>query len=404
MCVRYTHYDLSEKIYQNLSLLMTGAIHNMSTNDLSYKSWFEFMSLVCKAESALVKTEFESFSELMTNLNQSFNEYTRAQTLFKSLCSRCLTHSNSLTVLENSSTCFQIRFCELRCEQIKLFIHLSMSLLTYRTVPTPVFQLKSSENLARYGRIAQQMKYGVVELQKLNQKFKDFISECFDADEHTINILNIKLLDEFYTNFLNSYVVKSESLNDIFPEKGPKYVQYAVELKIVESFLLNLIEKLPNLCTNESESRTEHIRQFQEIFVDFIQLPIPLPRAFFTSLQKTSIKLIVTPNNKKTNSILTIRNDQTLVVKIDGIINQHFKTKNPIRTVKKVQICLTTELDSKSIPDNKFGNIKFIDVKTMLEVPKNDYFTSNILVSFPYFGNYVIQVDLYILDNSDMIW
>lgn len=52
----------------------------------------------------------------------------------------------------------------------------------------------------------------------------------------------------------------------------------------------------------------------------------------------------------------------------------------------------------------KFGNIKFIDVKTMLEVPKNDYFTSNILVSFPYFGNYVIQVDLYILDNSDMIW
>lgn len=40
----------------------------------------------------------------------------------------------------------------------------------------------------------------------------------------------------------------------------------------------------------------------------------------------------------------------------------------------------------------------------MLEVPKNDYFNSNILVNFPYFGNYIIQVDLYILDNSDMIW
>lgn len=40
----------------------------------------------------------------------------------------------------------------------------------------------------------------------------------------------------------------------------------------------------------------------------------------------------------------------------------------------------------------------------MLEIPKNDYFSSNILVNFPYFGNYIIQVDLYILDNTDMIW
>lgn len=40
----------------------------------------------------------------------------------------------------------------------------------------------------------------------------------------------------------------------------------------------------------------------------------------------------------------------------------------------------------------------------MLEIPTNDYFSSNILVNFPYFGNYIIQVDLYILDNTDMIW
>lgn len=80
-------------------------------------------------------------------------------------------------------------------------------------------------------------------------------------------------------------------------------------------------------------------------------MPIPLPRAFFTTLQKTQIKLIVQPNNKKTNTIPTVRSDQTLVVKIDGIITQQFKTREPIRTVKKIQICLTTELDPKSIPE-----------------------------------------------------
>lgn len=82
-------------------------------------------------------------------------------------------------------------------------------------------------------------------------------------------------------------------------------------------------------------------------------MPVPLPRAFFTTLQKTQIKLIVNPNNKKTNTIPTVRSDQTLVVKIDGIINQQFKRKQPIRTIKKVQVCLNYELDTKNMPEAK---------------------------------------------------
>ncbi|CAF0749231.1 unnamed protein product, partial [Brachionus calyciflorus] len=421
MCVRYTYYDLAKEIYESLSSKMTGAILNMSTSDLSYKSWFDFMSILCKSECALIKSEFTSINDLISKLNKSLCDYMKAHTIFKSLCSRCLTHTSSaIPTLENSNTCFQTRYCELRCEHIKLYIHLIMSLMTFQTIPAPVFQFKSSENFARYGRIAQQMKYTINELQKLNLKYKDFISECFDADEHTINILNIfkkqiecliycinllitpktqqQLEEDFYTNFLDI------KLNLENQKSNSKFVQYSAELKIVENFFFNQIEKLKTLCTNDSESKTNHIKQFQSIVIDFIQLPIPLPRAFFTSLQKTSIKLLVSPNNKKTNSILTIRNDQTLVVKIDGIINQQFKNKSPIRTIKKVQICVTTELDSKSIPDNKFNNIKFVDVKTMLEEPKNDYFNSNVLINFPYFGNYVIQVDLYMLDNTDMIW
>ena len=82
-------------------------------------------------------------------------------------------------------------------------------------------------------------------------------------------------------------------------------------------------------------------------------MPIPLPRAFFNSLQKTQIKLIVSPNTKKTNTIQMVKNDQTLVVRIDGIINQQFKKQAPIRTVKKVQLSSTTELDTKNMTDLK---------------------------------------------------
>ena len=92
-------------------------------------------------------------------------------------------------------------------------------------------------------------------------------------------------------------------------------------------------------------------------------MPVSLPRAFFNSLQKTQIKLIINPNTKKTNTLASIRNDQNLVVKIEGIINQQCKLKKPIRTIKKIQICLTIDLDTKNITDNKVVNWAFILLK-----------------------------------------
>ena len=52
----------------------------------------------------------------------------------------------------------------------------------------------------------------------------------------------------------------------------------------------------------------------------------------------------------------------------------------------------------------KFLPNKYTDIKTSLEEPKNDYFNCNLLLNFPYCGNYIIQVDLYIVDNSDIVW
>ena len=47
---------------------------------------------------------------------------------------------------------------------------------------------------------------------------------------------------------------------------------------------------------------------------------------------------------------------------------------------------------------------KYSDVKTSTEEPKNDYFNTNLLINFPFCGNYTIQVDLYILDDADIVW
>ena len=196
MCVRYTHYELAMKIYEQTSSELISNSINMSTSDLSYKSWFDFMALISKAEFSL-QSSHSNINEFINSLNQALNHYVRAQTLFKSLCTRCFASAANSSVysfpmLENANTNFQMRYCELRTEQIKLYIHLILSSMTFQTIPAPIFQFKSSEvNFTKFGRIAQQMKFTVVELQKLAQKYKDLISECFDADNHTISILNM---------------------------------------------------------------------------------------------------------------------------------------------------------------------------------------------------------------------
>ncbi len=48
---------------------------------------------------------------------------------------------------------------------------------------------------------------------------------------------------------------------------------------------------------------------------------------------------------------MTVRNDQNLVIKIEGVINQQCKLKKLIRTIKKVQICLTIDLETRNIND-----------------------------------------------------
>ena len=212
MCVRYSYYELATELFNNVSTeLRREYTLNMKKSDMSFINWLEFMAILSKAEFLISQTGVEDINEYIQNLNESLSLYLNAQILFKANCAQCFiplssatsttsggssassstSSSNQPPTLENSDTSIQIRYCELRAEQIKLFIHMVLSTMTYQTIPPPAFQFKSSENFGKLGRIAQQMKNSTVELQKLNQKIKELISECFDGDIHTLNVLNM---------------------------------------------------------------------------------------------------------------------------------------------------------------------------------------------------------------------
>ncbi len=172
LCMRYAFYNYSSNILDNLI-----SIPNFKNQ--SFKIYLNFLLNISNAELMLTKADFKNFGEFLKNLNAALAHYTRSQFLLKSL-------KNS-----NASTSYiQLKYCELRIEQIKTYINMIMATMTYQTIPAPVF-LYSTDNLNKYGRIATQFKYTTSELQKLILKYKIFIKEFFDADLNTINILNI---------------------------------------------------------------------------------------------------------------------------------------------------------------------------------------------------------------------
>lgn len=93
MCVRYAYYDLAYEIYTLLAAILardgaTGVVSGgdsssstMSTSDLSYKCWFEFMSHVCQAEHFMTtsRARSDSVNQLIASLNDALSNYMRAQ-------------------------------------------------------------------------------------------------------------------------------------------------------------------------------------------------------------------------------------------------------------------------------------------------------------------------------------
>jgi hypothetical protein len=191
MCVRYSCYELACEFFNKISTEMSSVNSDniaLPPLDLGLSSWLKFMGILCRGEYSIIQSNVSDLNEFIRNLNDGLLHYNKGLTLFKS---NCMQLTSSEPVFENCNTCFQTRFCELRGEEIKLYIHIILSTMTYQTIPAPIFHFKSSENFGKFGRVAQQIKYSIIELQKLSQKYKELISECFDADTHTLNILNM---------------------------------------------------------------------------------------------------------------------------------------------------------------------------------------------------------------------
>ena len=108
LMVRFGFYECAKQILENLYSKIKTSI------DLNHVFYIEFLLNVCDAEH-LLNIKITNFNDVIKNLNNALSLYVKAQIILKSI--------NSSILQTQLNSYFQLKYCELRCEQIKIFIH-----------------------------------------------------------------------------------------------------------------------------------------------------------------------------------------------------------------------------------------------------------------------------------------
>ncbi len=136
--------------------------------------------------------------------------------------------------------------------------------------------------------------------------------------------------------------------------------------------------------------------------------PVGYPRLFFQSLQRTTVKLAVTPQPRAAGEPVTAAASQQLAVKVEGVVTttatSNSGSSRSWRRAQSVHISLVCTQSNK--PNNGCsGNSPSGDVTLEQCVkPHNDFFSAQFLVPLSCAGAHSLTVDTRLADEEGKRW
>uniref|UniRef100_H2ZCL7 Integrator complex subunit 7 n=1 Tax=Ciona savignyi TaxID=51511 RepID=H2ZCL7_CIOSA len=132
-----------------------------------------------------------------------------------------------------------------------------------------------------------------------------------------------------------------------------------------------------------------------------LSVPLSFPRYFYQSLQTTSIKLAISPSQRGSSGPVNIEINQQLTLKVEGVV-QHVNssdTRRKFREVARVKLTLRKVKQGQAkVPNTKVGEF----VQTV--IPRNDYFSTQFLITFPVPGIYNLHIGTNVEDGDGVWW
>ncbi|KAK3880532.1 hypothetical protein Pcinc_014980 [Petrolisthes cinctipes] len=328
----------------------------------------------------------------------------------------------ALSSLKAASTANQpMTFCQeyvrLRAETFMCHAQLLHACLSLRTAPPPAIAASlatsARDDLLRCGRVSQQLAKSARDFNNLASQYGTLYQSVFDADPQTL--CNLALLQQGALLVAQAIeIITRPSAGQITEDfSGPDLTTITGKLgggETVESQSLittleeatALVRRLAQVSCEVKPVREQHLQLLQGISQVLTSVPLPYPRFFFQTLQKTTITLALLPQPRTPGDPISVQTSSQLAVKVEGVIG-HGKNPGLFRSVRSVTLTVNSVIQNR--PQHTLDmKIEPNEMLTQTVEPHNDFFAAQFLLGFPIPGVYQVTVDTSVTDNSDDAW
>ncbi|ESO09949.1 hypothetical protein HELRODRAFT_190339 [Helobdella robusta] len=415
---RYAYHKSASAVFSKIRHLVYDERRN---------AWMDGLNKFSKAESLIrdagdrKKSGFAGGSvigrsgdvrmELLERLTNAVDYYQLAVSNFKA--SACLHHS-----------IFQITYTNLRCKFILCCIQVLQSCCSFQTVPPPAIATSLAINTGQESHkcehVLNQFKSCIEKLLSLEKEYSELHSSCFDADQRTLQHIDICLeMCRLILNVLKAVLSHTSGTLDMKSTLMADATSFITSRasssvedrwwRFINNDLLNSLQQ--SLDTEDNLLLScQIIGQIEQAIYKCTQFPLHFPRFFFQKLQATDIRLAISPPMKSPDDVILVKCDTLFAIKVEGIVSscafaavnqQKIYTVN--KRIRKVQLTVSSEQTSgKTMKCPPVGptTIHFVERCPM----QTDYVCHRFLIPFPTPGYYQICIDAKIVDVEERVW
>ncbi|XP_030855532.1 integrator complex subunit 7 [Strongylocentrotus purpuratus] len=387
-------HKTASKIFKNLTT-------QVASEHFYY--WLGSLEVLSQAEAYLMELKTEIDPSNAAKLSRALQEYESGLAALRA------------GATPNHPLKFQTEFTRLRADWLHACLVLMTNLASIRTCPPPAIApavaMTTGQDLLRCGHMATQMQKSSQRLQSLADSYADLYLSSFDADLVTLGsikilqrhcLLLVYLIDALILNS-SSYSGKHMIQQDLLGSSNAD--DHGNDLMAESSRVTNQILADLQTVLEETEGNPvshQHTECIQRACLALLKMSFGFPRYFYQALQSTSIKLNLSPSPRASGEPVSIATNTHLALKVEGVI-QHGSQPGLFRKVDQIVINVNTTSSSNNKTEEKQQETGPKEIECRI-TPHNDYFSRQVLLSFPSAGLHSINVETSIADEDGQLW
>ncbi|GFN82837.1 integrator complex subunit 7, partial [Plakobranchus ocellatus] len=384
---------------------MTGPIHGqVVTEHVHY--WLLGLQHVCAAEKCLLRVKVDS-SNLTACVSDAVELYMKSQATLKAASSP----SNPLD--------FACGYIQLRMRVLQAHHLLLLSCTAFGAKPPPALSSaladSNGQEGTRWAQVIQQLEKCLTEYKEASSFAFALYRSAFDAD--SVSLLNINVIQQCCSCMKSvistiistihtgqSNLGERQFLSSNKDESSCSGPPANATIRVMHEISNSMDKLLPDTSSTATISH-KLIDMLLWSVTSFVRASPSYPRFFFQTLQNTTVKLAVSPQQSQNQEPVSLRADTNLSLKVEGVVQRGDRPALH-RQVKSVIISVSTALVSRNTtvnPNVKTNENTSVHLSQTVE-PHNDYFMTSFILPFPVLGIHTAKVDAGVVDENGVTW